>query len=107
LFVDSGKPPIGMVSTTDVRAKNWRPVRENDSHDAQVRETDYFSAGRRHLFYTNMPNSQQARPEYVLLPDMPDIFWHGSLNNGYGWMDAGLAFFKFDHCARDRLLDPP
>ena len=94
LFTSGSSEYLTLVSTTDVRDKTWSPP-DPDGGLRPLGDTQVMFAASRYVFIVTVPERKSLRPEYVLLPDLPDAL----ANRAKPPESAPLDFFKFDHCA--------
>lgn len=57
-----------------------------------------MATDRDRSFLTDVPTRRSGRPDYILLPDLPDTLWH----SGRPREGVLLDFFAFKSCAPSR-----
>lgn len=100
-MADAGSSPsISLISTTDILVKGWRPP-EPDGGDRPLGDMPIMIAGGGFIFNFDIPRKRAARPEYLLLPHLPEALEMQARPPER----APLDFFRFDHCAAPGALD--
>jgi hypothetical protein len=88
---------VYMVVSTGALLKDWRQLMNDEGppSSSPLDDMEFWAADRRYRFTTAAVDPGDRRPEYILIPDLP-----GRLaKDGVSPADnAGLAFFKYDHC---------
>ena len=85
---------IALISTTNVLESGWAPP-DADGGVRPLGDTDIMLADKAYRFASEAPRTGDARPEFILLPDLSDILW----SKGKPREDVPTDLFKFDHCA--------
>jgi len=97
LFDQGSARYINLISTTDVTRKGWMPP-SADGGERPLGDTHFIAVARSLAVILRVPTSRDSAPEYLLLPDLPEVLAHRASPPE----DMGLFFFKLAHCGGRR-----
>ena len=88
---------INLISTTDVTSRNWKPPTP-DGGERPLGDMHFVSTTASLAVVHGIPNSRDAAPSRLFLPDLPEVLAHRASPPE----DVQLFFFKLVRCGGSR-----